>query len=167
MLFKVSPLSAKMLDRRFLLFYIWLQINNTKKGERMAILRIWNYTWEECLSMHEEDRAPLVSWEGHLIAGRDRKLDPKKGYEIYRSTLVLAFKKGKEIPEKVIESEPELFGRLMEVERSHAEEFSSPAYRGHEVHPQIPGDSRPAPVEEEVDGQGSLFADHLSWLDCR
>jgi len=113
----------------------------------MASLLIWNFTWQECVAMHEENRTPLVTWEGHLIASRDRKLEIKKGYEMYRSTLALAFKHGKEIPGKVVESEPELFGRLMEVEEPHPVELSTPT--------------------EEVDGQSSLFGEHLSWLDCR
>lgn len=116
----------------------------------MAVLKIWNYTWEECVGMYEQNRTPLVTWEGYLIGSRDRKLEPKKGYEMYRATLALAFKKGKEIPKRVIESEPELFGRLIGIEET----------------PQIPVDAVSA-QSEKVDGQSSLFAEHLSWLDCR
>lgn len=132
----------------------------------MAVLKIWNYTWEECVGMYEQNRTPLVTWEGYLIGSRDRKLEPKKGYEMYRATLALAFKKGKEIPKRVIESEPELFGRLIGIEETSTENPPAPVGRDHEETPQIPVDAVSA-QSEKVDGQSSLFAEHLSWLDCR
>jgi len=77
---------------------------------------IWELTWEECLAVYNKGGS-IVSWEGHILAGRDRdleKMGQKQVYSYYLNTLEKAFKAGKEIPEVVQQNEPELFGRLRE-----------------------------------------------------
>lgn len=73
---------------------------------------IWQMTWDQCLEAHQEHGWPLITIEGHLIASRDRKLHMKNGRDMYLATLATAHRVGREIPEAVRLSEPELFGRL-------------------------------------------------------
>lgn len=64
---------------------------------------IWQYTWEECLQLYRQGKA-LVSWEGYLIAGRDRKLDPAnkgRAHEMYMHTLEKALQAGEKVPAHV------------------------------------------------------------------
>jgi hypothetical protein len=75
---------------------------------------IWVCTWNECLQVYANGGS-LVSMEGHLIAGRDRKLEitgETRAREMYLHTLALAFQKGKEIPDHVKESESDFFESL-------------------------------------------------------
>lgn len=126
-----------------------------------TISKLWTMTWEECVAKFKQSRTPLLSWEGFIIASQDRKLDPKRGYEMYRNTLTLAYRKGKEIPEHVRLSEPELFARLGGPVEPPAD--SSGTVEG------IQASDEPAEVghEDLADSQGSLFGDHLDWLCCR
>lgn len=85
-----------------------------KEAPVRVIPKIWTLTWKECLVLYGKG-TPIVSFEGFLIASRDRKITgetKKKCRELYQSSLALAFRAGKEIPEHVMESEPGLFDRL-------------------------------------------------------
>lgn len=72
---------------------------------------LWELTWEECLAEYENGQA-LITIQGYILASRDRKLDPKAGYGMYRGDLVLAWEKNKPVPDRVWESEPDLYARL-------------------------------------------------------
>jgi hypothetical protein len=75
---------------------------------------LWLLTWEQCLLVYSKGGS-LISWEGHILAGKDRKMEAKGQQQVYGqylNTLEKAFKAGKEIPQAVKDNEQELFAKL-------------------------------------------------------
>lgn len=130
---------------------------------------IWQMTWEQCKDAHLNHGWPLVTMEGHLIASRDRKLNDKAGHEMYLSTLALAYKTGREIPEEVLLSEPELFSRLSGkpivtdelAAFDKQEEVVDPAEEPIE---KVAVQQEPSEYDHIDLPDGGLFGGHLDWL---
>jgi hypothetical protein len=70
---------------------------------------LWSLTWGKCLELCNCG-GNMVSWEGHVIAGRDKPLE-RVGVacarSLYLHTLKMAHRAGKEIPREVLDAEAE------------------------------------------------------------
>lgn len=68
---------------------------------------LWCLTWEKCVELCQCGGS-MISWEGHIIAGRDRPIENVGIYQaraMYLHTLRMAYQAGKEIPLEVLETE--------------------------------------------------------------
>lgn len=73
---------------------------------------LWTLTWEQCLQLCKYG-GTMVSWEGHLIAGRDRPVErvgKKHVREMYLHTLKCAHAAGKELAPQVLATEANALG---------------------------------------------------------
>ncbi|MFO7831785.1 MAG: hypothetical protein R6V18_07355 [Desulfuromonadaceae bacterium] len=68
---------------------------------------IWCLTWEKCVELCNCG-GNMVSWEGYIIAGRDKPLEQvgiQHARAMYLHTLKMACHAGKEIPQEVLDAE--------------------------------------------------------------
>lgn len=82
-------------------FKTWVKTNRSPD--------LWCLTWEKCVELCHCG-GNMVSWEGHLIAGRDKPLEQvgmKYARDMYLHTLKMAYHAGKEIPQEVLDTEAE------------------------------------------------------------
>jgi len=77
-------------------FKTWVKIHKAPE--------LWRLTWERCLELCHCGGS-MVSWEGHVIAGRDKPLDQvgiHYARSMYLHTLKMAHEAGREIPQGVL-----------------------------------------------------------------
>ncbi|MDY0212652.1 MAG: hypothetical protein RBR06_06575 [Desulfuromonadaceae bacterium] len=73
---------------------------------------LWTLTWEQCLELCKYG-GTLVSWEGHIIAGRDRPVErvgEKYVRDMYLHTLKCAHAAGKVFVPEVLIAEAKALG---------------------------------------------------------
>jgi len=73
---------------------------------------LWTLTWEQCLELCKYG-GTMVSWEGHIIAGRDRPVErvgEKQVRDMYLHTLKCAHAAGKELAPQVLATEANALG---------------------------------------------------------
>ncbi|MCA1797240.1 MAG: hypothetical protein LC645_06835 [Geobacteraceae bacterium] len=73
---------------------------------------LWRLTWEKCVELCHCGGS-MISWEGHIIAGRDKPLEQVGKYQaraMYLHTLKMAYRSGKEIPQEVLDAEAGTLG---------------------------------------------------------
>jgi hypothetical protein len=72
---------------------------------------LWRLPWEKCVELCNCG-GNMISWEGYIIAGRDKPLERvgmQHARAMYLHTLKMAYQAGKEIPQEVLDAEAEFF----------------------------------------------------------
>jgi hypothetical protein len=87
-------------------FKTWVKSNRAPE--------LWHLTWDKCVELCNCGGS-MISWEGHIIAGRDKPLEQvgeNYARAMYLHTLKMACQAGKDIPEDVRAAEAEFFSSL-------------------------------------------------------
>jgi len=86
------------------------EFKNWVKSNRAPDL--WCLTWEKCIELCQYGGS-MISWEGHIIAGRDKPIEmvgTHQARDMYLHTLKKAYHAGKEIPQEVLKAEADHLG---------------------------------------------------------